>query len=80
MLRRWLVYDPRQRVQGWRFASYMLLHSNALHLALNVVIQLVLATPLEVSQSSKLRRHRSIGVEIPYLKERVPPSTEGSFL
>ncbi|XP_076756139.1 serine protease rhomboid 6 isoform X2 [Xylocopa sonorina] len=47
-LRRWLVYDPRQRVQGWRFASYMLLHSNALHLALNVVIQLVLATPLEV--------------------------------
>nr|XP_034181973.1 uncharacterized protein LOC117605130 isoform X3 [Osmia lignaria] len=46
-LRRWLVYDPRQRVQGWRFASYMLLHSNALHLALNVVIQLVLATPLE---------------------------------
>ncbi|CAD1476101.1 unnamed protein product, partial [Heterotrigona itama] len=49
-LRRWLVYDPRQRVQGWRFASYMLLHSNALHLALNVVIQLVLATPLEVEQ------------------------------
>ncbi|KAL6448789.1 hypothetical protein ACFW04_000520 [Cataglyphis niger] len=28
----------------------MLLHSNALHLALNVVIQLVLATPLEVEQ------------------------------
>ncbi|XP_046812992.1 protein rhomboid isoform X1 [Vespa velutina] len=49
-LRRWLVYDPRQRVQGWRFASYMLLHSNALHLALNVLIQLVLATPLEVEQ------------------------------
>ncbi|XP_008214424.1 protein rhomboid isoform X2 [Nasonia vitripennis] len=49
-LREWLVYDPRQRVQGWRFISYMLLHSNALHLTLNVVIQLVLATPLEVEQ------------------------------
>ncbi|XP_048507640.1 protein rhomboid isoform X2 [Athalia rosae] len=50
VLRRWLVYDPRQRVQAWRFASYMLLHSNILHLSLNVVIQLVLAAPLEVEQ------------------------------
>ncbi|XP_063972185.1 protein rhomboid isoform X2 [Diachasmimorpha longicaudata] len=49
-LRRWLVYDPRQRIQGWRFVSYMLLHSNALHLSLNVVIQMVLAAPLEVEQ------------------------------
>ncbi|KAL7303499.1 hypothetical protein TKK_0003666 [Trichogramma kaykai] len=49
-LREWLVYDPRQRLQGWRFISYMLLHSDALHLALNVVIQLLLATPLEVEQ------------------------------
>ncbi|XP_051159112.1 protein rhomboid-like isoform X2 [Leptopilina boulardi] len=49
-IRRWLVYDPRQRVQGWRFVSYMLLHSDALHLTLNVVIQLVLAMPLEIEQ------------------------------
>ncbi|XP_011500481.1 PREDICTED: protein rhomboid [Ceratosolen solmsi marchali] len=49
-LREWLLYDPRQRIQGWRFISYMLLHSNALHLMLNVVIQLVLAAPLEVEQ------------------------------
>ncbi|XP_046619722.1 protein rhomboid-like isoform X1 [Neodiprion virginianus] len=49
-LRTWLVYDPQQRIQAWRFASYMLLHSNALHLSLNVVIQLVLAVPLEVEQ------------------------------
>lgn len=49
MLHEWLVYDPRRRIQGWRFISYMLLHSDALHLTLNVVIQLVLATPLEVS-------------------------------
>ncbi|KAG7198865.1 hypothetical protein KM043_015691 [Ampulex compressa] len=51
LLRKWLVYDPRQRVQAWRFGSYMFLHTNALHLALNVMIQLVIATPLEVEQS-----------------------------
>ncbi|KAJ8681385.1 hypothetical protein QAD02_017172 [Eretmocerus hayati] len=49
-LREWLMYDPRRRIQGWRFISYMLLHSNALHLWLNVLIQLMLATPLEVEQ------------------------------
>uniref|UniRef100_A0A0C9RLI3 Rho_2 protein n=1 Tax=Fopius arisanus TaxID=64838 RepID=A0A0C9RLI3_9HYME len=50
VLSRWLVYDPKRRVQGWRFITYMLLHSNPLHLTLNVVIQIVLATPLEVEQ------------------------------
>ncbi|XP_014203473.1 protein rhomboid-like [Copidosoma floridanum] len=49
-LRDWLIYDTQQRIQGWRFISYMLLHSNALHLATNVLIQLLLATPLEVEQ------------------------------
>ncbi|XP_043272976.1 rhomboid-related protein 2-like isoform X2 [Venturia canescens] len=49
-IKEWLDYHPRRRIQGWRFASYMLLHSDAIHLISNVVIQLVLATPLEVEQ------------------------------
>ncbi|XP_021915989.1 protein rhomboid-like [Zootermopsis nevadensis] len=45
-----LVYDPYHREQVWRFLTYMLLHSNTLHLALNVAIQCLLAVPLEHEQ------------------------------
>ncbi|XP_065345396.1 rhomboid-related protein 2-like [Cloeon dipterum] len=45
-----LVYDPRRRKEVWRFLSYMLLHQGAAHAALNIVIQLVLAVPLEWEQ------------------------------
>ncbi|XP_071442954.1 protein rhomboid-like [Hetaerina americana] len=48
--RRLLLYDPHRRWEAWRFATYMLLHTGALHLALNVAIQVVLATPLEAEQ------------------------------
>jgi membrane associated rhomboid family serine protease len=45
-----LVYDPHHREQLWRFLTYMLLHSNSLHLALNIAIQCLLAAPLEHEQ------------------------------
>lgn len=45
-----LVFNPGRRREAWRFVSYMLVHSGALHLALNVAIQLLLATPLETEQ------------------------------
>ena len=45
-----LVFDPRRRRQLWRFGSYVLLHQGAAHAALNIVIQLLLATPLEREQ------------------------------
>ncbi|XP_067008218.2 protein rhomboid [Anabrus simplex] len=45
-----LVYDPHHREELWRFLTYMLLHSGQLHLALNIVIQCLLATPLEHEQ------------------------------
>ncbi|GLG95002.1 Protein rhomboid [Gryllus bimaculatus] len=45
-----LLYNPHRRLELWRFFSYMLLHADPLHLALNVAIQLVLATPLEYEQ------------------------------
>ncbi|XP_069669200.1 protein rhomboid isoform X2 [Periplaneta americana] len=49
-VQRALVYDPHHREQLWRFLTYMLLHSDALHLALNVAIQCLLAAPLEHEQ------------------------------
>jgi len=45
-----LVFDPKRRTEVWRFASYVFLHQGAAHAALNIVIQLVLATPLEREQ------------------------------
>jgi membrane associated rhomboid family serine protease len=45
-----LVYDPHHREQLWRFLTYMLLHSDSLHLALNIAIQCLLAAPLEHEQ------------------------------
>ncbi|PSN46540.1 Protein rhomboid [Blattella germanica] len=44
------VYDPHHREQVWRFLTYMLLHSDTLHLSFNIVIQFVLAAPLEHEQ------------------------------
>ncbi|XP_063239132.1 protein rhomboid [Bacillus rossius redtenbacheri] len=45
-----LIYSPCSRAQLWRFLSYMLLHSDSLHLSLNVAVQCVLAAPLEHEQ------------------------------
>ncbi|XP_059489568.1 rhomboid-related protein 2 isoform X2 [Neocloeon triangulifer] len=45
-----LVFDPQRRQEVWRFLSYVLLHQGAAHAALNIVIQLVLAVPLEREQ------------------------------
>ena len=45
-----LMYDPHHREQLWRFLTYMLLHSDLLHLALNIAIQCLLAAPLEHEQ------------------------------
>ncbi|KAJ9597782.1 hypothetical protein L9F63_011390 [Diploptera punctata] len=49
-VQRVLLYDPHHREQIWRFLSYMLLHSDTLHLALNIAIQCLLAAPLEHEQ------------------------------
>lgn len=42
-----LVYRPDQRLQLWRFFSYALLHASWLHLAFNVLTQLLFGLPLE---------------------------------
>lgn len=45
-----LRFEPILRHQAWRFVSYMLLHWSKTHLVLNVIIQFLLAIPLEVEQ------------------------------
>lgn len=49
-VRRVLVYDPHNRSEVWRFVTYMLLHTDSVHLGLNVIIQCILGTPLEFEQ------------------------------
>uniref|UniRef100_A0A1B0CGS4 Rhomboid-like protein n=2 Tax=Lutzomyia longipalpis TaxID=7200 RepID=A0A1B0CGS4_LUTLO len=47
---RLLVFSPHRILEIWRFLSYTLLHQNAIHLALNVAIQIFLGIPLEYEQ------------------------------
>jgi len=43
-----LIYDPFRRYEGWRFLSYMFIHSGYVHLATNLFVQLALGVPLEM--------------------------------
>ncbi|KAJ6646357.1 Protein rhomboid, partial [Pseudolycoriella hygida] len=45
-----LVYSPVRRKEIWRYFSYNFLHSDAVHLFINVFIQLLVAFPLETEQ------------------------------
>ncbi|XP_059613328.1 protein rhomboid-like [Phlebotomus argentipes] len=47
---RLLVFSPQRIEEIWRLFSYALLHQNAVHLGLNVVIQIFLGIPLEYEQ------------------------------
>ncbi|KAH8303809.1 hypothetical protein KR018_008188, partial [Drosophila ironensis] len=47
-----LIYRPDQRLQLWRFLSYALLHASWLHLAFNVLTQLLFGLPLETVHGS----------------------------
>ena len=43
-----LRYSPLNRVQVWRFVTYMFVHSNIWHLSFNVIFQLFLGIPIEM--------------------------------
>ena len=43
------ILDPEKRFQFWRFLSYAIVHSGIGHIGLNVIIQLVVGLPLEMS-------------------------------
>ena len=45
----YLIYHPYQRRQVWRYFTYMFLHGDELHLALNVIIQFVAGKIIPIS-------------------------------
>lgn len=45
-----LQYSPDHDAQPWRYVSYMLLHRDSTHLIINLVLQTVVAIPLEAEQ------------------------------
>ena len=49
----YLIYSPYRRKEIWRFLTYMFLHVNYKHLISNVVLQLLVALPLELSHGTK---------------------------
>lgn len=50
-----LIFNPVLQHEIWRFVTYTFLHANAVHLMLNVIIQIIVAFPLETEQG-----HRSV--------------------
>lgn len=43
-----LIYDPKRRMEAWRFISYMFLHAGYVHLVSNVMVALFVGIPLEM--------------------------------
>ena len=43
-----LIYDPYRRHEAWRFLTYTFLHKGFIHIANNLVLQLVVGIPLEM--------------------------------
>uniref|UniRef100_A0A0A9WGI0 Rhomboid-related protein 3 n=1 Tax=Lygus hesperus TaxID=30085 RepID=A0A0A9WGI0_LYGHE len=43
-----LVYDPKRRIEAWRYVSYMFVHMGSAHLLVNLLVQILLGVPLEM--------------------------------
>ncbi|KDR11872.1 rhomboid-related protein 2-like [Zootermopsis nevadensis] len=43
-----LMYTPYRRFEAWRFFTYMFVHVGRVHLAVNLIIQILLGIPLEM--------------------------------
>ena len=44
-----LIFSPQRRGQVWRFITYSLVHSGLGHIILNIIVQLIVGLPLEMS-------------------------------
>ncbi|XP_053692530.1 protein rhomboid [Sabethes cyaneus] len=49
-LYRLLIFSPVRQFEIWRFVTYTFLHAGSVHLMLNVIIQIMVAFPLETEQ------------------------------
>uniref|UniRef100_A0A182NEK3 Rhomboid-like protein n=1 Tax=Anopheles dirus TaxID=7168 RepID=A0A182NEK3_9DIPT len=45
-----LIFSPVKQYEVWRFVTYTFLHAGAIHLVLNIIIQILVAFPLETEQ------------------------------
>lgn len=46
------IYRPDKRREIWRFVLYMLLHAGWIHLAFNLIVQILIGIPLEMVHGS----------------------------
>ena len=46
----YLIYDPRKREEVWRFLTYQFVHAGTEHIVFNMLMQLMVGVPLELSQ------------------------------
>ncbi|GLG99129.1 hypothetical protein R5R35_012168 [Gryllus longicercus] len=42
------IYDPQKRYEVWRYATYMFVHVGVMHITVNLLVQVLLGTPLEM--------------------------------
>uniref|UniRef100_A0AAG5DAP6 Peptidase S54 rhomboid domain-containing protein n=1 Tax=Anopheles atroparvus TaxID=41427 RepID=A0AAG5DAP6_ANOAO len=45
-----LIFSPVKQYEIWRFVTYTFLHAGSVHLVLNIIIQILVAFPLETEQ------------------------------
>lgn len=48
-----LAFSPVRKYELWRFFTYSLLHAGTAHLVINLILQLVIALPLESEVGSR---------------------------
>ena len=46
----YLIYDPSKREPVWRFLTYQFVHGGHQHIVFNMLMQLMVGLPLELSQ------------------------------
>ena len=54
----YLIYDPSRRHEAWRFLGYQFVHAGTEHIVFNMLMQLMVGVPLELSQRGWLGKLR----------------------
>ncbi|XP_071797441.1 rhomboid-related protein 3-like [Asterias amurensis] len=49
----WIIFDPENKIQFWRFATYIFIHGGLEHLLFNIAVQVLLGVALEMVHGSR---------------------------